>query len=204
MEKTKKYIGKEKGFTLVEIIVVLVILAILAAFSIPSMLGFVNDAKGKAYIAEAREVYVAAQAVATEYIATTDITDANVLDGTTSAQGNRSWGSGLGVSVSSYEVQFRKNSTNISPQVKASKLMYSYVSQDIPAISNIQPLSSSGFSVPKPVNNQAAWIVTIGEASDTYIGSNTPTRTGKVTKVVYYRNGYQVTIEGNNAIVAKY
>lgn len=60
----------EKGFTLVEIIVVLVILAILAAFTIPTMLGFVADAKAKAYIAEAREVYVAAQAVATEMIGT--------------------------------------------------------------------------------------------------------------------------------------
>ncbi|MDK2942548.1 MAG: type pilus assembly protein PilA [Acetobacterium sp.] len=56
-----------KGFTLVEIIVVLVILAVLAAFTIPTMLGFVNEARGKAYIAEAREVYVAAQATATEY-----------------------------------------------------------------------------------------------------------------------------------------
>lgn len=56
----------EQGFTLVELIVVLVILAILAAFTIPAMLGFVEDAKGKAAIAEAREVYVAAQAIATE------------------------------------------------------------------------------------------------------------------------------------------
>lgn len=44
----------EQGFTLVELIVVLVILAILAAFTIPAMLGFVEDAKGKAAIAEAR------------------------------------------------------------------------------------------------------------------------------------------------------
>jgi len=59
----------KKGFTLIEIIVVLVILAILAAFTIPSMLGFVNDARNKAALAEAREVYVAAQAVATESLA---------------------------------------------------------------------------------------------------------------------------------------
>ena len=50
----KKLKKNKKGFTLVEIIVVLVILAILAAIAIPTMLGFVNDAKGKAYIAEAR------------------------------------------------------------------------------------------------------------------------------------------------------
>lgn len=56
----------QKGFTLVEIIVVLVILAVLAAASIPTMLGFVEDSKGKAEIANARAAYVACQAVATE------------------------------------------------------------------------------------------------------------------------------------------
>lgn len=59
-----------KGFTLVEIIVVLVILAILAAATIPSMLGFVTDAKKKANSAEVRAVYLAAQSYAIEQIAT--------------------------------------------------------------------------------------------------------------------------------------
>jgi type IV pilus assembly protein PilA len=59
--------ANNKGFTLVEIIVVLVILAILAAFTIPAMLGFVEDARGKAYIGEARELYTATQAALTEY-----------------------------------------------------------------------------------------------------------------------------------------
>ncbi|MEG2285990.1 MAG: prepilin-type N-terminal cleavage/methylation domain-containing protein [Eubacterium sp.] len=66
MMSLKKSLKNNKGFTLVELIVVLVILAILAAFTIPAMLGFVEDAKGKAAIAEAREVYVAAQATSTE------------------------------------------------------------------------------------------------------------------------------------------
>lgn len=66
-QRLKARTKSEQGFTLVELIVVLVILAILAAFTIPAMLGFVEDAKGKAAIAEAREVYVAAQAAATEY-----------------------------------------------------------------------------------------------------------------------------------------
>lgn len=64
--RLKNSIQSRSGFTLVELIVVLVILAILAAFTIPAMLGFVEDAKGKAAIAEAREVYVAAQSIATE------------------------------------------------------------------------------------------------------------------------------------------
>ncbi|PKM60226.1 MAG: hypothetical protein CVU99_09225 [Firmicutes bacterium HGW-Firmicutes-4] len=72
MELINRIRKSRKGFTLVEIIVVLVILAILAAFTIPSMLGFIKEARGKALIAEAREVYVAAQATATEYNGATE------------------------------------------------------------------------------------------------------------------------------------
>ena len=61
-----KKMRNKKGFTLVEIIVVLVILAILAAASIPTMLGFVNDARQKAHIADARALMMAAQMVVTE------------------------------------------------------------------------------------------------------------------------------------------
>jgi len=63
MKKIKK---NQKGFTLVEIIVVLVILAILAAAAIPTMLGFVQDARNRTEIANARAAFVAAQSIATE------------------------------------------------------------------------------------------------------------------------------------------
>ena len=60
LKKLQKKSNK-KGFTLVEIIVVLVILAILAAIAVPSVIGYVDEAKESRYIQEARSIYVVIQ-----------------------------------------------------------------------------------------------------------------------------------------------
>ena len=69
MIDTKK-IKNKHGFTLVEIIVVLVILAILAAVAIPSVLGYVDEAKKAGIIQEAHGIYEAAQIATTKCYAT--------------------------------------------------------------------------------------------------------------------------------------
>ena len=56
----------KKGFTLVEIIVVLVILAILAAVLIPTLTGYIDKANEKVIVSETRSVVLAAQTLASE------------------------------------------------------------------------------------------------------------------------------------------
>lgn len=74
LKKLQKKSNK-KGFTLVEIIVVLVILAILAAIAVPSVLGYVNEAKDERYIQEARSIYVVIQTEEARYEALNDTAD---------------------------------------------------------------------------------------------------------------------------------
>jgi prepilin-type N-terminal cleavage/methylation domain-containing protein len=61
--------SKNKGFTLVELIVVLVILAILAAILVPALLGYIDKAKAKQIVLNARSCYTAAQAEFSEMYA---------------------------------------------------------------------------------------------------------------------------------------
>ena len=84
-KKLKKAKENKKGFTLVEIIVVLVIIGILASLMLGALNGYIDKAKEKTLTANTRSIYLAAQTVASEQYAngnTTDILsdDKNLVD----------------------------------------------------------------------------------------------------------------------------
>ena len=79
-----KNLKNKKGFTLIELIVVIAILGILALFLVPQFMGYSQDAKEQVAKANTRTVWTAANAVLTqsEYDEgiVLDGNDANVVD----------------------------------------------------------------------------------------------------------------------------
>ena len=70
---------EQKGFTLVEMIVVLVIIAILAAITIPALLKYIDKAKDKQLVINARTAYLAAETAASEAYAANVTMPASII-----------------------------------------------------------------------------------------------------------------------------
>lgn len=64
--RAKKAKENKKGFTLVELIVVMVILVILAAILVPALTKWIDKAREKQIVVDARTAYLAAQTLGSE------------------------------------------------------------------------------------------------------------------------------------------
>ena len=86
-----KFNRSKKAFTLVEMIVVLVILAIVAAMMVPALTGYIKNAQKAKYIQKADETRIAAQAVMQELYG---LGDGNGAHSATTDGNNVFWNSG--------------------------------------------------------------------------------------------------------------
>lgn len=77
------------GFTLVELIVVMLIMTLMAAILVPSVLGWIDEARGKQYVLSARSLYMSAQAIESEKYAAWDGTIANASHSLTDSDKER-------------------------------------------------------------------------------------------------------------------
>jgi type IV pilus assembly protein PilA len=92
IEKSKRNMKNRKGFTLIELIVVIVIIGILAAIIIPRLSGFTDTAESRAVVADARTILTAAGAVYAETNATP--TETLIKEKTGAMDGTLTWGTG--------------------------------------------------------------------------------------------------------------
>lgn len=71
--------GNRDGVTLVEMITVMVILAVLAAATVPSLIGFIDKVKERQYVIEAYSVKSSAQMFVTEHYAAGSLESPKVM-----------------------------------------------------------------------------------------------------------------------------
>lgn len=134
MQKKMRNIRKQDGFTLVEMIVSMAVLAILAAVLIPSLTGYIDKARQQQIIAETRSVVMAAQVIVSEDYAVDSsvagssgyLTDAVSNEILTLAE--------AGGTIDSLEIQGADTATADKPAGKVTSL--TYTNDDVTCVYN--------------------------------------------------------------------
>lgn len=75
LKKLREMKKNKKGFTLIEIIVVVVILAVLMAIAVPAVMKYINEADDAKYMAQARGAFIVAEAESAKAYLKNEITN---------------------------------------------------------------------------------------------------------------------------------
>lgn len=147
---------KKKGFTLIELIVVIAIIAIIALIAIPKVMGYQDDAKKKADIANAKTI---------ANITATEITNGHISTPTTS----------------SYSFEVKSGNTQITvPATDGNGAAY-YVEKALQTIPTLQYKDSNGKHLWVEIDTNGS--VTVSDTTSTT--TNNVTTTSKGTNQIF-------------------
>lgn len=204
--------NRKRGFTLVELIVVLVILAVLAALLVPSLTGYIDKAKKKAVITEARDVWTASQAALSECYALYPESFTAKINSTStqincrfSVYINNKWVSGVGKISNAALNAVQRNPKDPTEAGTASRKVSAMVLAYLDSANknNARYTFYDGKPITKDTKPSTYFVDGKPKSTDIII-QLFHTVDGKVIALNYGKDGYMVTIVPGQEIICEY